>query len=162
MQDNKEHFNKLHDNWTLWSHLPNDIDWTIDSYKSIYSFDSVEEGICLIETINEKLLFNTMFFMMRSSSRPYWEDDSNKNGGAFSFKVNNKYLLQLWKNLSYSLVGEVISDDNMSNINGISFSPKKNFCIVKIWLSDSSKNNLESINDIEFLPKNGLFKEWCV
>ena len=31
----KSTYNKLYDNWTLWGHLPHDIDWTLKSYKQI-------------------------------------------------------------------------------------------------------------------------------
>ena len=38
---------KLYDKWTLWAHLPHDTDWTVNSYKNIFTFNSVEE---IIET----------------------------------------------------------------------------------------------------------------
>ena len=35
---------KLNDKWTLWAHLPHDVNWDVDSYKKIFSFDTVEEA----------------------------------------------------------------------------------------------------------------------
>jgi len=40
-------------------------------------------------------------------------------------------------------------------INGISISPKKNFCIIKIWNNNQSKNNVDILSDkMTFLDKN--------
>ena len=43
--------NKLNDSWTLWAHLPHDIDWSVKSYKPILTFSSVEEAVALCETL---------------------------------------------------------------------------------------------------------------
>ena len=50
-----------------------------------------------------------------------------------------------WLYLSINICGEIITKDhkNMDSINGISLSPKKNFCIIKIWNND--KNNIEDV-----------------
>jgi hypothetical protein len=48
----------------------------------------------------------------------------------------------------------------MSKINGITISPKRNFCIIKIWLSDCSMQNPSSIVPLDNLTKLGcLFKK---
>ena len=68
----------------------------------------------------------------------YWcytknkEDDKNKNGGCFSFKIINKKIVNVWKKLSYVLTGETVSNDPkfQKSINGITISPKKSFCIM--------------------------------
>ena len=46
-----EEFHQLSDQWTLWAHLPHDTDWSISSYKKIYTVQYVEELIALIETL---------------------------------------------------------------------------------------------------------------
>ena len=46
---------KLYNAWTLWAHLPHDTDWTVKSYKQIYTVESVEGTIALCETIPEKM-----------------------------------------------------------------------------------------------------------
>ena len=49
----------------------------------------------------------------------------------------------MWKNLSYTLVGESLTTDKRlrPNITGITISPKKNFCIIKIWLTSCENQN---------------------
>ena len=93
--------------------------------------------------------------------KPIWEDPKKYDGGSFSFKINNKFVINSWKNLSYVLLGETLTTPELStNVTGITISPKKNFCIIKIWLSNCDNNNPNIISDIEWLAKNGcLFKK---
>jgi hypothetical protein len=120
---------KLYDNWTLWAHLPHDIDWTFKSYKQVVTFNSVEAIITICETLPEKMINNCMLFLIRKGIQPMWEDPKNCKGGCFSYKVNNKNVTSVWKNLSYILVGESLTEDKtlMKNINGITISTKKKF-----------------------------------
>ena len=125
----------LSDKWTLWAHLPHDTDWTLKSYKKIFDFETVEQAITLTETLPEKLIKNCMLFIMRDGIQPTWEDERNASGGCFSYKINNKHVKESWSALTYRLAGETITNDpSLSKIiNGITISPKKNFCIIKIW-----------------------------
>ena len=84
--------NKLDDSYMLWLHNVFDNDWSINGYKQIYSFNSLEEAISLIENINSELLEKTMLFLMRNNIKPIWEDKKNYYGGCFSYKINNNLL----------------------------------------------------------------------
>jgi hypothetical protein len=163
-QPSSNNFHKLSDKWTLWAHLPHDTNWDINSYHDILTFNTVEEGIALCETLPEKLVKNCMLFLMKNDIKPTWEDPGNIKGGSFSFKVGNKTVHDIWNKLFYSTIGLSLSSDNefMKTINGITISPKKNFCIVKIWTNNCSKQNPELINspNIKGLNLNGcLFKK---
>ena len=152
---------KLYDKWTLWAHLPHDTNWTFESYIRILTFDTAEAMIMLLETIPEEMTTNCMLFIMRDGIKPMWEDPKNKKGGCFSYKINNKNVSSVWKNLSYSLVGESLTEDvNVRPcINGITISPKKNFCIVKIWLANCNYQNPAVIADNLGISSMGcLFK----
>ena len=103
-----------------------------------------------------------MLFVMRTNITPRWEDENNKNGGCFSFKVINKYVMSVWKDLLYSLCGETIFTETKQNelITGITISPKKNFCIIKIWMKNCSVQDVNLIVSIPNLTKQGcLFKK---
>tara|TARA_B110001450_G_scaffold256463_1_gene287075 strand:- start:5921 stop:6454 length:534 start_codon:yes stop_codon:yes gene_type:complete len=155
-------YNKLYDKWTLWAHLPHDTNWNINSYKKIITFDSVESIVALYKEIPENMVKNCMLFLMRDGIVPTWEDKRNKNGGCFSYKINNKYVTNIWKRLSYNLVGENLTDnlDLLPNINGITISPKINFCIIKIWISNCEYKSAELIKNIDELKSDGcLFKK---
>jgi hypothetical protein len=152
--------NKLYDNWTLWGHLPHDVDWTLKSYKKISNLETVEQTISLYETLPEKMLTNCMIFLMRTGINPMWEDPKNQHGGCFSYKISNKNVSTVWKNLSYTLVGETLSEEKnvIKNINGITISPKKNFCIIKIWLATCDNQNPKTITEIN----GGITSQGCL
>jgi len=148
----------LNDKWILWAHMPHDTDWSMKSYKKISDISSIEEAIALCETIPEKMTKNCMLFMMRNGVHPTWEDSKNINGGSFSYKINNKYVSENWKLLFYSVIGESISKDInfLKCVNGITISPKKSFCIIKIWMSTCDHKNPELIK------VNGLSNQSCL
>ena len=155
-------FHKLNDEWTLWAHLPHDTEWNLTSYKEIMSFNTVEEALTLYETLPDKMIKNCMLFLMRKGIKPIWEDEKNKNGGCFSYKIPNKITIPTWKHCSYKLMGETVTKDNAikNDINGITISPKRNFCIIKIWLSNCNNQNPEKIQDIMGINSQGcLFKK---
>ena len=152
---------ELSDAWILWAHLPHDTDWSLKSYMKIYEFNTVEQAITITETLPPVLVTNCMLFLMRKGINPIWEDERNRNGGCFSYKIPNKDVPDAWKQLSYSLVGETMSDNNklLPHINGITISPKKNFCIIKVWLANCSFQDAAVIRELHGMTSHGcLFK----
>ena len=159
---NESQYHMLDDKWTLWAHLPHDTDWTVKSYKKIMTFDSIESAIVLYETMPEKMIKNCMLFLMRDGIQPTWEDERNRNGGCFSYKVSNKVIVNAWKKASFAIIGETITEEMKlsKQINGITISPKKNFCIVKIWLSSCVCKNPQKIHELPGITSQGcLFKK---
>ena len=152
---------KLLDNWTMWAHLPHDTDWSVSSYKHIITLETIEDSLMLFENFPEVMIKNCMLFLMRKHILPTWEDKNNREGGCFSYKINNKNVAYCWKNLSYTLLGETLCKPNISKyINGITISPKKNFCIIKIWLANCDYQNPDIITEIDELSRHGcLFKK---
>lgn len=159
---NEEHAtHKLNDVWSLWSHLPHDTNWTLDSYKEVFSITSVEEGLSVIEALPPRLIKNCMLFIMRKGIKPTWEDPANAKGGCFSFKVSNKNVADFWRKTSYTLIGESITSNKefQKSINGITISPKKNFCIVKIWTKTGKYQNSKELDGFPELSAEGsLFR----
>lgn len=152
---------KLDDTWTLWAHLPHDTDWSVASYKKIVGLTTVEETLSVTEYFPEVIVKNCMLFLMRDGILPTWEDPRNITGGCFSYKINSRTVATSWKNLVYVLLGETLTRPELSNIiNGITISPKKNFCIIKIWLSKCEYTNPDIITEIDGLVRQGcLFKK---
>ena len=149
--------------WNLYYHLPHDKNWGLSSYKLIMGdIDTVEKLVALNEKMPENIMKHCMLFVMRKGITPMWEDPKNRNGGCFSFKVTNKQVPEVWKTLFYLLAGETLSLEPKYNsqLNGITISPKKNFCIIKIWLCDCSVQDPSIITPIANLVKQGcLFKK---
>lgn len=162
--ENKETnlFHALTDSWTLWAHLPHNIDWTLNSYIPIFTYKTIEETIAITETLPPALVENCMLFMMRKGINPTWEDARNRNGGCFSYKVSNKYVAKTWTELTYRIVGGSISDkkDFVKCVTGITISPKKNFCIIKIWMTNCNYQDPKDITIVKNLQTQGcLFKK---
>lgn len=152
----------LSDEWCLWAHLPQDTDWSLNSYKNIHTIKTVEEAIAICNALPNNLIKNCMLFMMRKGVTPLWEDPKNRNGGCFSYKVSNKTVEDCWKNMSYSLVGESLSKNTelQKHITGITISPKKHFCIIKIWLNTCNFQDANEINSECGISSHGcLFKK---
>ena len=157
----KKHF--THTKWIVWYHNPSDKNWTVDSYKDIIEISSIED-FCVLKNTWDKCLPKTdegMFFLMRKIGDtciyPQWEDKHNTNGGYWSFKVAKADSENAWFELMTYMLGECITKlpENTMEINGISISPKKNFCILKIWNKDSQKSSNSILsNDLKFLDMN--------
>ena len=143
--NNNEH--KLNTNWCLYYHLINNNEWNIESYEKLITFSSLEQILENYKYINDEICKKTMLFLMRENINPLWEDEKNINGACYSFKIPNKIICNTWKNISYNLVAENLINENQMIINGISISPKKFFCILKIWISDKNFDNINFENE---------------
>jgi len=136
--------------WTLWCHLPfrtNQDDWTLGSYKNVYTFSDLKDVMATMETMPDKFFLNSVLFIMRKGVSPMWEDKAHRKGGCFSFKVPNKYVGGVARQLTYAMVGETISNlrEFNQNVSGISISPKKGSCTVKIWMCTAEFQNAQCI-----------------
>ena len=155
---------KLENKWTLYCHYSNDTKWDEDSYKKICVITSLEEGFVLFDLLTSDLFNSVMFFLMRGDIKPMWEVDENVNGGAFSFKVNMENIQNTWSLMCFQCIGEsILNNDNIhvdKYVNGISFSPKKWFGILKIWTKSCEIQEPEVINYFDGMTKDGcIFKK---
>jgi translation initiation factor 4E len=149
---------RLSEKWVLWAHLPQETNWNMESYLSVMTITYVEEMLSLIHTLPEKLITDCMFFLMKENITPTWEDAHNKHGGCFSYKINH-HIQQTWRDVSYSLIGNTLSADAsfQKDITGISISPKKNFCILKVWMGSCVHRDPSKITLIK--PEGCIFKK---
>lgn len=137
---------KLNNLWSCWIHYQNDSDWTINSYTKITEFSNLQELVLFVENLNEAIIKKAMLFFMKENILPLWESEDNINGGYFSYKISNNDIVALFKIIVYKIIGASFIEDEAitNNINGVSVSPKKNFCIIKIWMKD--KKVLKSLD----------------
>lgn len=157
-----ENCHNLYDKWVMYAHLPHDTDWSIHSYKNILELENVEQCISLFEAIPNKMSQNCMLFLMKNNIKPMWEDIENRNGGCISFKVPTHVIPDTWKDLCYRLIGNTLCKDKerLSKINGITISPKRNFCIIKIWTKDCSFKDISNLQLSEDMDKKtAIFKK---
>lgn len=159
---NDSKYHTLNDVWTLWAHLPHDTDWSIKSYQNIIDISNVETILKLNKIVPDTMIKNCMIFCMRKNILPTWEDPNNKDGGSFSFKINNSEIYTVWNELIMTLLTEMLLKDELLNksVNGITVSPKKNFCILKIWMRDVRIQNPRLLNlPVNIDTKTTLFKK---
>ena len=70
-------------------------------------------------------------------------------------KIPKGNIFDIWSNISIALLSESISNEDSININGISISPKKNFCIIKFW-TNKNINNIKNLKSIKNLSYDGI------
>ena len=154
---------ETNDKWDLYYHLPTNKDWSLSSYCIIAKeINSIEKVIKINEHLTDTIIKNCMLFVMKDNITPMWEDPKNRDGGCFSYKISNRYVGDIWKTLFYLLLGNNICVNSKYNefVNGITISPKKNFCILKIWLNNSTCQDPNIIQEIPNLNTQGcLFKK---
>lgn len=126
----------LDDIWCIYFHDPDDRDWTFSSYKKLSVLSSAEEFWGVQQRVREHVM-KGMFFIMREHVFPCWDDPNNIDGGCLSFIVSKADVPQVWEVFCARLLTERLSKDpdKSQSVNGLSISPKNDFCIVKIWLS---------------------------
>ena len=151
----------LFEKWVLWAHLPHDTDWSLTSYIKVMDINYLEDLVMLQQVIPEKMVKNCMLFLMKKDVNPTWEDPKNREGGCFSFKIMNKNTFHSWNKLLISLVTNNISKNEsfISSITGVTISPKKTFCIVKLWMDGVKFQSTTYLNNSDYLnPRGCLFK----
>ena len=152
----------LYEKWVYYYHLPADKNWALSSYTTLLQMETVEDVVALNRLITENIVKHCMLFVMRRGISPMWEDALNCKGGAFSFKVVNKHVFEVWKQLVCYLCGGSLCIDkkHLEFVSGITISPKRQFCIVKIWMLSCAYQNPDIFNSIPNLSNEGcLFKK---
>lgn len=127
----------LNDVWSAYFHDPADASWTLDSYKRLGDVATVGDLWRTLLTV-EPFVTSGMFFVMREHVFPCWDDKANIEGGCVSIKVPARAATAAWELMLKRAVGETLMADDgaWDALNGISISPKRGFCIIKLWLRD--------------------------
>jgi len=152
----------LNDIWTVYFHDPFDSDWTNKSYHKIGDISTINDFWNHIIGLGKNVQ-NGMFFIMREHIFPCWDDPENLKGGCMSLKVLKDEIQNFWGHLAMQLVSESLLKEEhretlWNKINGISVSPKKNFCIVKIWVADCKAGDAEKYDILKVYHGDIMFK----
>jgi hypothetical protein len=144
--------------WDLSYHLPQDKNWNLSSYVPIAeNITTVSQLVAVTHALPDHVIKYCMLFMMRTGITPMWEDKLNRTGGCFSYKVINKTVPEVWRDLMYLIGGNslMVNPQHMPLVNGITISPKKNFSIIKVWMCDCSLQDPACVDTVANLVKNG-------
>jgi hypothetical protein len=135
--------------WSMYFHDPENSDWTLTSYIKLRDISSVSEFWNVVSPLDSKLS-KGMFFFMRADCFPCWDDASNINGGCLSMKVLKQDVAEFVTTLCMRAAGETLivpEHAHLSHLlNGVSTSPKKYFCVVKLWLRNDTLTSKEYFN----------------
>jgi len=149
---------KLNTNWTIYVHDIRDTDWSLESYKKVYTITTIEDFWVFFGTVYD--FKRHSFFFMRNDIKPVYEDPANKEGGSYSHIIPGQEVNETFIHVLSRAIGETLAltKEKSNTITGISLVPKRNKSILKIWVSE--KKNPVKINTrgIEFLL-NGRFSE---
>lgn len=142
----------FNDTWKLYFHDPYDENWDHDGYIELFTCSSVEEFYMMKSKLKD-LIVQGMFFVMRSNIFPKWNDEANKDGGFLSIKILKERMPIFSLNIILKLMSDTLLKPKYQHlskwINGMSVSPKKNFCILKIWIRNGQDLGNGDMFDIE-------------
>jgi hypothetical protein len=129
--------NPLLDNkWIVYFHDYMDSNWNRESYEKLSEITNVVDFWTIFNIVKAKLSLG-MFFFMKNNIFPKWDDNENTKMSYMSIKILKANATEFMeKILAYSLT-ETLYRDHPELINGVSISPKKNFCICKIWINST-------------------------
>lgn len=128
-------------NYVFWCHDIYNKDWDLHSYKKLCVIQTVSEFWKLFNNLHKLGYKTNNFFLMKEGTNPIWEHENNRYGGLCSFKTDIDVSLKTYEDLCIRMMCGLLTDnpDELDDINGISYSPKNNWSIIKIWNKD--KNN---------------------
>lgn len=126
--------------YILWSHNIHSNDWSLTGYIKLCSIKTISEFWRLFNNLDKLGYKANNLFLMKEGTDPIWEHENNRDGGICSFRVTMDTSLLMYEDLCTRLMCNLLTD-NMDDINGISYSPKNNWAIIKIWNKDK-KNDL--------------------
>tara|TARA_Y100000590_G_C15512056_1_gene935809 strand:- start:343 stop:900 length:558 start_codon:yes stop_codon:yes gene_type:complete len=157
LNNNDLNNNKLNCPFKLYFHDPNSYNWDIGSYIEICEVKTIEDFWLLNQKLSEKIHLG-MFFLMRNNIFPLWDNEDNIDGCTFSFKILKTETKKYWISICTLLLSEKLLKDEFVDlwevINGISISPKKNFCIIKVWLKKTDICDNKNVNEYFNIPEN--------
>lgn len=134
--------------WTVYFHDFMDSSWNRESYEKLVEYNSVVEFWTVMKILKEWLSLG-MFFFMRDDIFPKWDDNENKEMSYLSMKILKANTGDFMEDILVLLLSNTLVKEGIDiRINGISVSPKKNFCICKIWIDsiDDTYKNIELYN----------------
>lgn len=139
--------------WSVFFHDYMDSNWNRESYEKLGVIESIG-GFWTIFGVIKNWLCYGMFFFMRNNIFPKWDDNENMNMSFLSMKILKTNTSDFMEEILVLMLSNSLLVDKKYNnlINGISISPKKNFCICKIWI-DSIDDSLKEIS-LYNIPKS--------
>jgi len=135
--------------WTAYYHEPEDNLWTADSYKRLQTITSWESMGALLRELGIHKTTNGLLRVMRGDTSPLWENKVNIRGGSYCLKVSRRNAIDVFQRYLAAAALGVAANNPANEIVGVTISPKRGFCIIKIWNLNCKTFNAQS--DLQIL-----------
>ena len=97
----------LNDTWVLWFHDLDNDKWTLDSYKQIFVFNTIEDFWIAMNSLTN--VNNGMYYLMRQHHLPIWDHETNLRGGGWTFKISKDIVRTFWIKIACYCIGEIMT-----------------------------------------------------
>ena len=119
--------------WTAYFHEPEDTLWTAASYKLLQKCTSWEALGAVLRELGPHKTTNGLLRIMKGEISPLWENKANIRGGSYCLKVPRRSAIEVFTRYLAAAASNCCAKDAANEIVGVTISPKKGFCIIKIW-----------------------------
>ena len=135
--------------WTAYFHEPEDPLWTVSSYKLLQKLSSWEAMGAFLRELGPHKTTNGLLRIMKGDISPLWENKANIRGGSYCLKVPRRSAIEVFTRYLAAAAANCCAKTATNEIVGVTISPKKGFCIIKIWNLNAKSFNKPS--DLEIL-----------
>ena len=119
--------------WTAYFHEPEDSLWTAASYKLLQKCTSWEALGAVLRELGPHKTTNGLLRIMKEDISPLWENKANIRGGSYCLKVPRRSAIEVFTRYLAAAARGCCAKEAANEIVGVTISPKKGFCIIKIW-----------------------------
>lgn len=127
--------------WSVYYHEPEDKSWTADSYKRLQVVNSWEGLGQILRELGTHKTTNGLLRIMRGDTSPLWENRVNIHGGSYCLKISRRNAVEVFQRYLAAAALGAGAADPANQIVGVTISPKKGTCIIKIWNLDCKRFN---------------------
>jgi len=142
----------LDDNYKIWVRGSSNWDWSLSSYSTPCEINNVYDFWGLFNNFNNLKYMYYHIFLMKIPIAPMYEDRKNNSILSVKHTIENGKIY--FSKLSQLFVSGKLLIKNASVVNGIAFTPKSHFILIKLWLNTKS----DISNEFKKLPINIEFK----
>lgn len=124
--------------WVLWYHDPENKDYSLNSYVQIADMITPQQFWTVVDSISKQAWESGMFFFMKRGFKPQWDSEENKEGGAWSKKIDAAEVYSVFIDLMVHCVTGELMSSRKETLVGVTLSPKGPVSIIKIWNTHTS------------------------
>jgi hypothetical protein len=119
--------------WSVYYHEPEDNTWTAESYKRIAVVSSWEQLGAVLRELGPHKTMNGLLRIMVGDTSPLWENKVNIRGGSYCLKISRRSSVEVFNRYMAAAALGMCTTNPENRVVGVTISPKKGSCIIKIW-----------------------------